>query len=99
LFTFILRSIRRYVPKKLQAPAGAGDAVEELDARIARLREEEERQKEEKVLHVACICILDLSCSFQRAAKKAKKGGDEEEGGDSALALMDLPMSFGKKKK
>jgi hypothetical protein len=36
---------------------------------------------------------------FQRAAKKAKKGGDEEEGGDSALALMDLPMSFGKKKK
>ena len=28
---------------------GAGDAVEELDARIARLREEEERQKEEKV--------------------------------------------------
>jgi hypothetical protein len=36
----------------------------------------------------------------QRAAKKAKKGGtDEDEGGDSALALMDLPMAFGKKKK
>jgi uncharacterized small protein (DUF1192 family) len=41
--------IARYVPKKLQAPVGTGDAVEELDARIARLREEEERQKEEKV--------------------------------------------------
>jgi hypothetical protein len=45
----LLFCIVRYVPKKLQAPAGAGDPVEELDARIARLREEEERQKEEKV--------------------------------------------------
>ena len=44
--------------------------------------------------------FLISHASFQRAAKKAKKGGDgEEEGGDSALALMDLPMSFGKKKK
>jgi hypothetical protein len=43
--------------------------------------------------------FLFSHASFQRAAKKAKKGGDEEEAGDSALALMDLPMSFGKKKK
>ena len=44
----------RYVPKKLQAPAGAGDPVDQLDARIARLREEEERQKEEKVCVIQC---------------------------------------------
>ncbi len=47
-----------------------------------------------------CPLAFATLIRFQRAAKKAKKGGDgEEEGGDSALALMDLPMSFGKKKK
>ena len=46
-----------YVPKKLQASAGVGDPVEELDARIARLREEEERQKEEKVCFACTLAF------------------------------------------
>jgi hypothetical protein len=74
--------------------------VEELDARIARLREEEERQKEEKVRARVLLWCSQIHTCPQRAAKKAKKAGDDgDEGGDSALALMDLPMSFGKKKK
>ena len=67
-----LRSIRRYVPKKLLAPAGAGDAVEELDARIARLREEEERQKEEKVRDCCSnfFFLLDFTCVFPARREK-----------------------------
>jgi hypothetical protein len=50
-------------------------------------------------MRVLLWCSQIHTCP-QRAAKKAKKAGDDgDEGGDSALALMDLPMSFGKKKK
>ena len=49
--------------------------MEELDARIARLREEEERQKEEKVRARACVGVREFTRVLSVPQKKPKRLG------------------------
>jgi hypothetical protein len=47
--------------------------VEELDARIARLREEEERQKEEKVIRACLAGIREFTDPISEPQKRPKR--------------------------